>query len=195
MREKPAEAKESLRRRLITTRRTVPLETRREWSRTICRTVCESDVFESATHVVAYLPVGAEVDPRDAAETALDTGRELYYPISGNVPQVGRAEEVAGPATSPLCEGDLLTLNTARVLFLVPGVAFDGSGGRLGRGRGWYDRLLSRFDRASRWGLAFALQLLPGLPLDSWDVPMDAVVTERGRIDSPRSPRLPEGTA
>jgi 5-formyltetrahydrofolate cyclo-ligase len=195
MREKPAEAKEVLRRRLITTRQGVPLETRREWSRAICRRVCESDAFGRATHVVAYLPVGAEVDPDEAAVAALETGRELYYPVSGGAPEVRRSETVAAAVTPPTGEDEVLTLNTPQVLFLVPGVGFDDSGGRLGRGRGWYDHLLSRFDRASRWGLAFSLQLVPHLPLDPWDVRMNAVVTERGRIDPPRSPRLPEGTA
>jgi 5-formyltetrahydrofolate cyclo-ligase len=194
MREKSAEAKEALRRRVVALRRGVPLQARRDWSRAICRRVCESDAFERATHVVAYLPLGAEVDPRGAVETALDTGRVLYYPISGGTPDVRRSDHLAPPDDRPF-GNEGLALNTPAVLFLVPGVAFDESGGRLGRGGGWYDRLLSRFDRASRWGLAFSLQLVPQLPLDPWDVPMDAVVTEHRRIDPPRSPRLPEGTA
>jgi 5-formyltetrahydrofolate cyclo-ligase len=194
MREKPAEAKEVLRRRLITARRRVPLETRTEWSRAICRQVCDSDAFGRATHVVAYLPMGAEADPRDAAASTLAAGRELYYPVAGVEAEVRRSSAVA-PEPRSTGDGQVLTLNTPQVLFLVPGVAFDDSGGRLGRGGGWYDRLLGRFDRATRWGLAFSLQLVPDLPVDPWDVRMDAVVTERGRIDSPRSPRFSEGTA
>jgi len=196
MREKPAETKEVLRRRLIATRRGTSFEARLEWSRLICRQVCESETFERAELVVAYLPQGAEVDPGDVAAAALETGRELYYPAPAGAVAVRRSDTVAAAgATSRAGGDDVLTRNTPQVLVLVPGVAFDASGCRLGRGRGWYDRLLERFDRAGRWGLAFALQLVPHLPVDPWDIAMDVVVTERGRIEVERSPRLPEGTA
>jgi 5-formyltetrahydrofolate cyclo-ligase len=64
---------------------------------------------------------------------------------------------------------------------LVPGLAWDRAGGRLGRGAGYYDRLFARPDfRAFRCGLFFAAQELPRLPTDPWDAPLDAVLTERG---------------
>ena len=62
---------------------------------------------------------------------------------------------------------------------LVPGLAWDRRGGRLGRGAGYYDRLFaSPGARGVRCGLFFAVQELPEIPLDPWDVPLDAVVTE-----------------
>ena len=62
---------------------------------------------------------------------------------------------------------------------IVPGVAFDRSGRRLGRGGGHYDRA---FAAAGAWriGVAFQLQLVPAVPHDSRDRPMDAIVTEQG---------------
>lgn len=66
---------------------------------------------------------------------------------------------------------------------LVPGLAWDRAGRRLGRGAGYYDRLFARPEcRAFRCGLFFAAQELPVLPSDPWDVPLDAVVTERERV-------------
>jgi 5-formyltetrahydrofolate cyclo-ligase len=194
MREKHAEAKEVLRRRMTATRREVPLQTRGEWSRAICRRVCGSEAFAEATHVVAYLPLGAEVDPHDAVAAVLATGRALYYPASEVDPTLRRARSVAPPPAEVYGEADSLGFDTASVLFLVPGIAFDETGGRLGRGRGWYDRVLCRYAHAARWGLAFALQMVTRVPVDPWDVPMDAVVTERGWVDARRSLPLPEGT-
>jgi 5-formyltetrahydrofolate cyclo-ligase len=193
MPDKPVETKEALRRRLIASRQAVASATRRGWSSAICRQVCESDVFARATHVVAYVPIGAEVDPSDAAATALDSGRGLYYPGAGETPDVRRASTVGGPGPATSDGTDVLAEDARGVLFLVPGVAFDEAGARLGRGVGWYDRLLGRFSSARRWGLAFALQVVPALPVDPWDVPMDAVVTERGRLDLQRSLRFPKG--
>jgi 5-formyltetrahydrofolate cyclo-ligase len=69
------------------------------------------------------------------------------------------------------------------VLF-VPGVAFDRSGNRLGRGHGWYDRVLARFQgRAIAVGLAYAFQLVEDLPTDDWDRKVQFIVTENGIID------------
>ena len=194
MRENHTDAKESLRRQMIAMRREVPLQTRQDWSRSICRRVCESDTFARATHVVAYAPLGAEVDPGDAAVAVLATGRALYYPTPDGEPTLRRARGVSGTTVALSEDGeDSLAEGVPGVLFLVPGIAFDETGGRLGRGRGWYDRLLCRYPQAWRWGLAFALQVIPRLPVDPWDVPMNAVVTERDRIDAGRSLALPEG--
>ena len=62
---------------------------------------------------------------------------------------------------------------------LVPGVAFDAQGGRLGHGRGYYDRLLSAFlPTRTKIGLAFDCQIVEQVPTDPHDVAMDAIVTE-----------------
>jgi len=66
-------------------------------------------------------------------------------------------------------------------LLLVPGLAFSGKGERLGRGGGFYDRLLSReVVRAFKLGVCFDAQAFPELPLESHDVAVDAVITESG---------------
>jgi 5-formyltetrahydrofolate cyclo-ligase len=63
---------------------------------------------------------------------------------------------------------------------MVPGLAWDRRGGRLGRGAGYYDRLFADPDcRAFRCGLFFAAQEFEELPTDPWDVPLQAVATEK----------------
>ncbi len=62
--------------------------------------------------------------------------------------------------------------------FIVPGVAFDRSGHRLGRGGGYYDKLLSGV-AAPKIALAFSFQLLTMLPCESHDIVMDIIVTEQ----------------
>ena len=62
---------------------------------------------------------------------------------------------------------------------LIPGLAWDRAGQRLGRGAGYYDRLLGdEAWRGFRCGLFFAAQEVPSIPHDAWDAPLDAVVTE-----------------
>nr|WP_285874362.1 5-formyltetrahydrofolate cyclo-ligase [Halalkalibacter oceani] len=66
-------------------------------------------------------------------------------------------------------------------LIIVPGLAFDGSGSRLGFGGGFYDRLLARVEKKSV-ALAFSCQLYPGLPTEAHDQPVDHVITVDGFI-------------
>ncbi len=71
-------------------------------------------------------------------------------------------------------------------LIVVPGLAFDAAGRRLGQGHGYYDRFLHGLGgTATTVGLAFARQLVPEVPVDSWDVAVDAVVTEEGVVKRP----------
>ncbi|MBQ4480724.1 MAG: 5-formyltetrahydrofolate cyclo-ligase [Victivallales bacterium] len=67
--------------------------------------------------------------------------------------------------------------------WLVPGLAFTTCGTRLGRGAGHYDRLFAKFPQGKRIGIAWEMQLLPEIPQEPWDFPMDYIVTEMRTID------------
>ncbi len=62
---------------------------------------------------------------------------------------------------------------------LVPGLGFDRCGQRLGRGGGYYDRLLAAHPTCFALGVAFGCQLVDRLPVDPWDRPVTAVLTDR----------------
>ncbi len=65
-------------------------------------------------------------------------------------------------------------------LAVVPGVAFDARGSRLGHGLGYYDKLLAEArPETSRVALAFECQMFPALPTAEHDVPVDVIITER----------------
>jgi 5-formyltetrahydrofolate cyclo-ligase len=86
----------------------------------------------------------------------------------------GILEPLRAPAAAP---------HDLRVV-VVPGVAFDARGGRLGHGRGHFDRLLAE-GRALRIGLCFENRLVEAVPMESHDVPMDVVATEKRMIFAP----------
>lgn len=76
---------------------------------------------------------------------------------------------------------------------LVPGLAWDRRGARLGRGAGYYDRLFGGpLWRGFRCGIFFSFQEVPAVPTDAWDVPLQAAVTER---EVWRAPTTPSGRA
>ena len=92
----------------------------------------------------------------------------------------GILEPPAGTREIPISNLDLV---------LVPGLAFDTAGHRLGRGAGFYDRFLADPNlRAVTCGVGFEAQLLDNVPIDQWDIPLQAVATERRLVLTSHTP-------
>ena len=141
--------------------------------------------------VAGYMPIRTEIDPRPAMAEAARRG-PVCVPVieAAGRPLRFRAWTpdtalVPGPFGALVPEaGDWLRPD----LVIVPLVAFDRHGGRLGYGGGFYDRTLEllRRDRpVAAWGFAYAAQEDPALPLEPTDQPIDRVVTEAGVIELP----------
>lgn len=177
-------------RRLALDRRDALTELQRaEASAAICRRVLDHEEYHRAGLLFLYAAMRSEVDPGAVAARALADGKRLGFPLvdwnrMAIVPvEIGDFERVVpGRRGVPQpAEGDWTPLDPAEVdLVLVPGVAFDPDGRRLGYGAGMYDRLLASLpDRSAAWGLAFEAQMVDELPADKHDRRVDAVVTER----------------
>jgi len=152
-----------------------------------CARLLGSPVFARVRHIAAYAAADNELDPALLVEAALAAGKNVYLPVKSRerfdfvgLP-VARPGQEAGGAPEPP-GGPCLPPEADGVVFLVPGVAFDARGVRLGRGIGWYDRALARHPRGIRVGLAYGFQVVPRLPEAPWDVRMHAIVTEAGSI-------------
>lgn len=148
-----------------------------------CARVLASGVLPAARCVAIYAPVHGEVDPAVIAAAAMAAHKPVYYPrIVGDDLEFLCAGPQAlrlGAYDIPEPPGDAHRLDPeARILVVVPGVAFDLRGARLGRGGGRYDRALTRYPGALRIGLSYEFQMLPLLPEAPWDARMDEVVTE-----------------
>ena len=141
-----------------------------------------------------YNSVRGEVETGRIREAYLAAGATLYYPcvMEGGTlefrPHRNGDGWVEGPYGIP--EPPRLPGRPARVdgfdLVLVPGVAFDRKGNRLGQGLGYYDRFLARLPGdVLRVGLAYSDQVVPEVPVDEWDVPLHALATEEGVIRFP----------
>jgi 5-formyltetrahydrofolate cyclo-ligase len=81
--------------------------------------------------------------------------------------------------------------NAPRTAVIVPGLAFDRMGSRMGRGGGYYDRFLGRaaLGTALKIGVCWELQIIDRVPTDSHDVSMDWICHERGAFEVPLAPR------
>ena len=167
-------------------RRKLAPEARALRSQQIAAGVLALEAFERARTLAVYAPMGAEVDPSAIAAEALARGKRVAYPVL-----VGAARPLRFAVCTPgaLVTGALRCLvpppeaesvaPAAIDLVLVPGIAFDSACRRLGRGRGHYDATLAALrPDAVRVGLAFELQVVPEVPQEPHDAPLDVVVTE-----------------
>ena len=182
-------AKKTLRREMLARRRTYSAEERARASDTICRCVRQQAVLQEARTIMLYASTEEEIDLYPLMETLLEEGRRIVLPeIVGR----GVMEARALPAMDALIDGafGILTPDPARGaiippeeidVIIVPGAAFDESGGRLGLGGGYYDFLPRAVD-AVRLVLAFDFQIVPDVPMGMQDARVDIILTECRRI-------------
>jgi 5-formyltetrahydrofolate cyclo-ligase len=117
-----------------------------------------------------YRAIGDEVPVEAVAEACRERGCRVVYPVVAGA-DLELAEDPDRPARTRAEEVDV---------FVVPGVLFDRSGHRLGRGGGHYDRLLARRRaNTTRIGVCYVDRVVNELPVDPWDVSMDALVTDQ----------------
>jgi 5-formyltetrahydrofolate cyclo-ligase len=140
--------------------------------------------------VGGYLPTGSEIDPGPVLRGLQARGAVLAMPVClmPAAPMVFRA----------YCDGDALALDVmgmaapteaaaplAPDVLILPLLAFDRQGGRLGQGGGFYDRTLQSLRRAGQIlaiGLAYAKQEVDCVPMGEFDQSLDAILTETGYI-------------
>jgi 5-formyltetrahydrofolate cyclo-ligase len=135
--------------------------------------------------VAGFWPLDQEIDIRPLLHALHDRGNPVALPVTPPrgepltfrrwQPGDAMAAERFGTAR-PI--GDLMVPD----VMLLPLLAFDKSGGRLGYGGGYYDRTLAALPGRPRIGCAFAAQQVDAVPLGPYDIRLDAVATERGII-------------
>jgi 5-formyltetrahydrofolate cyclo-ligase len=148
--------------------------------------------FDAARVVLAYAALRFELDPSHAVAQAAAAGKTVLLPrmlpesgeLSLHVYKPGDELTESGfGVREPLADSERIAPERVD-LVLVPAIAFDARGYRLGYGKGFYDRLLPTLVRAERIGLAFELSLLPQLPNEDHDIAVQRVVTEKRVIET-----------
>ena len=179
-----------LRRQMRSRLRARSARARRENGESAARHLRDSGLLESSGELVAFSSLPSEIDAAPSIALAHAEGLSVLLPrMAGPSLEFVRIEP-----NEVLVEGShgVLEPRAARpaehpgsnAMFLIPGLAFDGAGGRLGRGAGYYDRALAGIVSASRsgpiLGFGFALQIVDRVPMSTHDVRMHGTLTEEG---------------
>ena len=164
-----------------------------QYSEQICALLMRDPTYRRAKTIGLYCAVAGEVDLTPLLTDLWERGRTACLPV---VASRGRRMTFhrVGPESELRMDryGIPTPVEAARVrrceldLLLMPVVAFDASGQRIGMGAGYFDRFLAPLKHRARparprvFGCAYGFQEVPELPRSAWDVPLDAVVTEAG---------------
>jgi 5-formyltetrahydrofolate cyclo-ligase len=193
--------KSELRRQVRAAMATLDAETRHDASVRACARLGELDEFNHASVVMLYMPLASEIDVTPLALRAFQQNKTVC------VPRMDWQRDAIVPVDVTSFDDRVMdvdehgirvpkhgrTISPSMIdLVVVPGVAFDALGNRLGRGGGHYDRFLAKLKpAATKIGIAFDAQIVDAVMTFHHDVPMDIVVTDR-RVthgNSARSPR------
>jgi 5-formyltetrahydrofolate cyclo-ligase len=146
--------------------------------------------FIHAKSIASYLPNDGEIDTAIIHQLAWALGKRIYLPVPTKhkslnfMPYTRQTPLVTGQwgIKEPRCAAKIAT-QVSLDLILVPLVAFDNMGNRLGRGGGYYDRFLANAKRQQRGlktlGLSHTLQQVDNVPAEAWDITLNAIATPR----------------
>lgn len=181
--------KDRLRATVLARRAALPLAVREAAAARIRSALADLPEVRGARAILAYAAFGAEVDLDPWLTHLAGTGHGVFLPyVDGAELGIARVRDLAAdtaPGAFGIREPRASGRRPARVdrldLVVAPGVAFDRQGGRLGYGRGFFDRLLADLRSATAVvGVAFEAQIVPRVPLEPHDRRVQAVVTEAG---------------
>ena len=183
--------KREIRKRIMTLRNAMPLEAIAAKSGEIVRRLTELREIRETSTLMVFLSFGSEVLTDGLIEWGWNAGKRIVVPLcrpEGRVLSPCRIDSFADLETGHYGirepKADRLQVVPPGEIdaVLVPAVAFDRRGYRVGYGGGYYDRFLPKVPRAAKIGAVFACQIVPEVPIDRYDVQAERIATEEGII-------------
>lgn len=184
--------KKQLRSHILERRKSMSAKEREQLSREVCEHLLSHERLADAKAIMAFHPFGDELDILPFLLEAKKRGQDIWLPLTNVAERRLIPYRYTGPhmlkqGVYGIWEPDPALAEEADVSHLdaiiVPGVAFDSKGGRMGYGGGYYDRFLATLKKLPFLvGVGFSIQVVEHVPLESHDVLLDAVVTEKGLL-------------
>lgn len=162
----PERIKKTLRQEVLERRNSILEDDREKKSRLISTRLIESRAFNEHKNIMFYVAFGSEPDCGHALIRALKVGKRTFVPDHAGILEIKQPGAI---------RGDVKDID----LVIVPGIAFDLDGHRIGYGGGWYDRFSEKVSPGTAFiGVAFEEQIVKAIPRQPHDIKLDAIVTE-----------------
>jgi len=185
------DGKGEIRRRILKLRNAMPREEIAAASLEIVKKLTEMEEIRRASTLMVFLSFGSEVHTDDLISWGWDAGKRIVVPLCCpetrelmpcRIDGLDELETGHYGIREPKASHLQPVLQREIDAVLVPAVAFDRRGCRVGYGGGYYDRFLPGCPQAAKIGAAFARQIIAAIPADPYDVTVDRIVTEKGVI-------------
>ena len=188
------ENKKKLRKEILEKRNNLDLDAKKEADYIIQEKLFNSEYYKNSGKIFIYISYGSEINTKDMIVRALEDKKRIFVPRT--VFKTKHMDAVEINSLDDLAEEDRYgILEPAQYieasdpneidLIVVPGVAFDVNGGRMGYGAGYYDRYFKRIDnnrKIKKLALAYDFQLLDSIPMEEHDEIMDVIYTDKRDI-------------
>lgn len=155
-------------------------------SQAVAEAFLKSELYANARQIMLYMPLGNEVDLTAVKNAAFADGKCVVFPVteqnSGIITPICVNENTVfekGSFSVMEPQSTELADMTRTDVVLVPGIAFDKSGTRVGFGKGCYDMLLERYN-GIKIGVCYDFQMQEKIPAEEHDIKMDFLLTESG---------------
>lgn len=191
--------KKEVRRRALDVRNSLEQSWRAEQSQKIVQRLQQSEQYERAEIILSYSSIRSEVETQALNEMILEQGKKLclprtyveerrmsFYPVEDLSKLKKGYQDILEPEETVPFERQFeqyANQEKQKILMLMPGVAFDTGGERMGYGGGYYDRYLSQYGiYMTSIFLAFEEQKVQRIPAESYDRKPDMILTQKGGI-------------
>ena len=173
--------KKELRRKIREKKRAMTEEQIESASCALGEKFAQCDVYKNARTIYGYLPYNQEVRTVPMLERAMREGKRVAVPkVYGEemkfiyMDDLSKVEAGYANIPEPIADGPVAEDPTA--LVLMPGLAFDEKGNRMGYGGGFYDKFLAQEPEHPTVALCYAFQMVENIPTEAYDIPVDCVL-------------------
>lgn len=172
---------------MLAKRKALPADLKEQYSHEIVQHFLESKEFQEAETILCYVSTTDEVSTVEVMENAWKLGKRIAVPkVLGTHEmeffEIRNLKELHVGYKGILEPEEKKKLELDRALVIVPGTVFDYSGRRIGYGGGFYDTYLQKHPKYSKVAFAFSMQIIDEIPVESHDISMDFIYTEKGKI-------------
>ncbi|MBC8499559.1 MAG: 5-formyltetrahydrofolate cyclo-ligase [Candidatus Atribacteria bacterium] len=187
--------KEEIRRKIIKKRLSLSSEYIKNISEQVCINLAETVEYIDSQNIMFYVATRSEVQTEEMIKISVNVGKNIFVPII-LTECINLAPSTIYDFDNELEKGEKGILEPKKEyyrlfppedidLIIVPGVAFDLSGNRIGRGFGYYDNFLRKISTSTKIiALAFEMQIVEKIPNDKNDIPVHKIITEKRIINS-----------
>lgn len=186
-------SKKILRKQTLEKRAQLSQENINHFSEIIANKLYEMKTYKEAKTIMSFISFGDEVDTHEVIKNSLNHGKTIVVPITIPEPRELKVSQLKDFSELEIGFYNILTPKKEFIRFvdpntidliLMPGVLFARNGYRIGYGGGYYDRFLSKLEQdPAKIALAFDLQITDTVPTDSFDIPVDMIITEKEIIN------------